>query len=154
MNARAIHKTSPSAEAPGLSTRISWPTVARNQSATAPKTMPPDGVNADSIPPTVAQAIAAMRGEVRSAFIFLQILVLMVMVGSAVLNFNVLQFERTLWLPFVGLLAIFGGLLFLPIRFIASDWFPGLLAILDTIITGTLFYYSGRAGKIGRASCR
>jgi predicted signal transduction protein with EAL and GGDEF domain len=68
------------------------------------------------------------------------------MVGSAVLNFNILALERTVWLPFVALLAIFGGLLFLPVRMIASDWFPGLLAILDTIITATLFYYSGIAG--------
>jgi len=117
-----------------------------NQSAAAANLLAPDSSHSESAPPKVAQAIAAMRGEVRSAFIFLQILVLVVMLGSAILNFNILQLERSMWLPFMGLLAIFGGLLFLPIRLIASDWFPGLLAILDTIITATLFYYSGTAG--------
>jgi hypothetical protein len=118
-----------------------------NDSAAAVNLLPPDSTQSEHVPPKVAQAIAAMRGEVRSTFIFLQILVLVVMVGSAALHFNILQ-ERFVWLPFVALLGIFGGLLFLPVRLIASDWFPGLLAILDTIIsiTAALFYYSGRAG--------
>jgi diguanylate cyclase (GGDEF)-like protein len=146
MNALAFLKTSVSAETPGLPSKISWSSAGRNQSATAPETLPPDGVNAGSIPPKVAQAIAEMRGQVRSTFIFLQLLVLLVIAGSAVLHFNVLQLERSMWLPFVGLLAIFGGLLFLPLRMIASDWFPGLLAVLDTVITAALFYFSGRAG--------
>ena len=146
MNAQAIHKASLSAETPELPSKLSWPTVVRNQSATAAKTMPSDGAKADSIPPNVARAIAAMRGQVRSTFIFLQLLVLGVMAGSAILHFNVFQLDRSMWLPFAGLLAIFGGLLFLPLRMIASDWFPGLLAVLDTVITAALFYFSGRAG--------
>lgn len=146
MNALALDKESHSAGAPEFRSAATLSTFPLNQSVGAINLLPSDSSSGLSVPPNVAKAIAAMRGEVRSAFIFLQILVLVVMVGSAVLNFNVLQLERTLWLPFVGLLAIFGGLLVLPIRFIASDWFPGLLAILDTIITGTLFYYSGRAG--------
>ena len=116
-----------------------------NESAAAENLSPPDSVQSEQVSPKVAQAIAEMRGEVRSTFIFLQVLVLVVMAGSAALHFNLVQ-ERSVWLPLVALLAIFGGLLFLPVRLIASDWFPGLLAILDTIITAALFYYSGRAG--------
>lgn len=116
-----------------------------NESAAAGNLLPPDSVQSEQVPPKVAQAIAEMRGEVRSTFIFLQVLVLVVMAGSAALHFNLVQ-ERSVWLPLLALLAIFGGLLFLPIRLIASDWFPGLLATFDTIITAALFYYSGRAG--------
>lgn len=102
--------------------------------------------DASAVPPKVARAIAEMRGQVRSTFIFLQFLVVAVIAGSAALNFNVLQLDRSVWLPAACLLAVFGGLLFLPLRVIASDWFPGLLAVCDAIITVALFYYSGRAG--------
>jgi diguanylate cyclase (GGDEF)-like protein len=146
MSVHAFLKTTVSAETPRVQSKIPWSIAARKRSAFAVKAMPPDGVNADTVPPKVAQAIAAMRGQVRSTFIFLQLLVLGVIAGSALLNFNVLELERSVWLPLAGLLAIFGGLLFLPLRMIASDWFPGLLAILDTGITAALFYYSGRAG--------
>jgi diguanylate cyclase (GGDEF)-like protein len=146
MNALALDKRSHPDRAPEFGNEARVSTGLLNQSGAAVTLLPHHSTDRDSVPPNVAHAIAAMRGEVRSVFIFLQILVLGVMAGSAVLHFNILQLERSLWLPFVGLLAIFGGLLFLPIRLIASDWFPGLLAILDTIITATLFYYSGRAG--------
>ncbi|WP_455379146.1 putative bifunctional diguanylate cyclase/phosphodiesterase [Petrachloros mirabilis] len=69
-----------------------------------------------------------------------------VIAGGAVLNFNVLQLDYSVWLPIACLLTVFGGLLFLPLRVIASDWFPGLLAVCDAVITAALFYYSGRAG--------
>ncbi len=144
--ARNFDKKLHTARAPELRSEASLSACPWNQSAAAVNLLQPDSTNSESLSPKVAQAIAAMRGEVRSTFIFLQILVLVVMVGSAVLNLNMLQLDRSVWLPFVALLAIFGGLLFLPIRMIASDWFPGFLAILDTIITATLFYYSGRAG--------
>lgn len=99
-----------------------------------------------TVPPKVAKAIAEMKGQVRSTFVFLQLLVLVVIAGGAILNFNVLQLERSVWLPIACLLAVFGGLLFLPLRVMASDWFPGLLAVCDTVITAALFYYSGKAG--------
>jgi diguanylate cyclase (GGDEF)-like protein len=143
--ARNFEKKLHSARAPELRSDPSlstWPLI---QSSAAVNLLTPESTHSESVSPKVAQAIAAMRGEVRSTFIFLQVLVLGVMVGSAVLNFNILH-EQSVWLPFMALLAIFGGLLFLPVRMIAADWFPGLLAILDTIITATLFYYSGRAG--------
>lgn len=134
-----------SAQAPELLGEALLSACSLNQSAAAVNLLPPDSTSSKNVPPKVARAIAAMKGEARSTFLFLQILVLVVMVGGAALNFNILH-EQSIWLPFMALLAIFGGLLFLPIRLIASDWFPGLLAILDTIITATLFYYSGRAG--------
>ena len=146
MNALGLDKRLPPDRAPEFGNEASASTRLLDQSGAAVTLPPHHSTRRDSVPPNVAQAIAAMRGEVRSVFIFLQILVLGVMVGSAVLHFKVLQLEYALWLPFAGLLAIFGGLLFLPIRLIASDWFPGLLAILDTVITATLFYYSGSAG--------
>ena len=146
MSAQAIPKTSVPAETPRWSNKTAWATIARSRLATVVHNIQPDRVSADNVPPRVAQAIAAMRGQVRSTFILLQLLVLAVMAGSAVLNFNVLEFERSVWLPIACLIAIFGGLLFLPLRMIASDWFPGLLAILDAVITAALFYYSGRAG--------
>lgn len=144
--ARDFTKRLHSARAPELRSEAVLSTCPLNQSAAAGNLLLPDSTDSECVSPKVAQAIAAMKGEVRSTFVFLQILVLVVMVGSAVLNFNILALERSVWLPFVALLAIFGGLLFLPVRMIASDWFPGLLAILDTIITATLFYYSGIAG--------
>lgn len=101
---------------------------------------------AEAVPPKVAKAIAAMRGQVRSTFVLLQLLVLVVIAGGAVLNFNVIQLDRSVWLPMACLLAVFGGLLFLPLRVIASDWFPGILAMCDAVITAALFYFSGRAG--------
>ncbi len=112
-------------------------------------TINPSSLNqteASAIPPKVAKAIAEMKGQVRSTFVFLQLLVLVVIAGGALLNFNVLQLEQSVWLPIACLLGVFGGLLFLPLRVMASDWFPGLLAVCDTLITGALFYYSGRAG--------
>jgi len=138
MHALAVEKRLDAAGGPEFGPAALGATGLRSPSPGAPP--------GDRVPPHVAQAIAAMRGEVRSVFIFLQILVLGVMGGSAVWHFNVLQLGPALWLPVVGLLAIFGGLWCLPIRLIASDWFPGLLALLDTVITATLFYYSGRAG--------
>jgi len=152
MNALALDKKLHAARAPESDREAHVSTNLLNQSVAAVNLPSPDSTDSENVTPKVAQAIAVMREEVRSTFIFLQILVLMVVAGSAVLNFNVLQLERSLWLPFVGLLAIFGGLLILPIRMIASDWFPGLLAILDTIITATLFYYSGRAGAAAYAA--
>jgi diguanylate cyclase (GGDEF)-like protein len=147
MNALAhdFDKRLDSAQAPELRGEALLSACSLNQSAAAVNLLPPYSTTSENVPPKVAQAIAAMKGEVRSTFLFLQILVLVVMVGGAALNFNILH-EQSIWLPFMALLAIFGGLLFLPVRLIASDWFPGLLAILDTIITATLFYYSGRAG--------
>lgn len=100
----------------------------------------------EAVPPKVAKAIAVMRGQVRSTFVLLQLLVLVVIAGGAVLNLNMLQLERSVWLPVACLLGVFGMLLFLPLRVIASDWFPGLLAMCDAIITAALFYFSGRAG--------
>lgn len=147
MNALAYNfdKRLDSAHAPELRGEALLSACSLNQSAAAVNLLPPDSTTSENVSPKVAQAIAAMRGEVRSTFLFLQILVLVVMVGGAALNFNILH-DQSIWLPFMALLAIFGGLLFLPVRMIASDWFPGLLAILDTIITATLFYYSGRTG--------
>ena len=110
--------------------------------------VPPGDRQADTtvVPAKVAQAIAEMRGQVRSTFIFLQFLVMAVIAGGAALNFNVLQLDYSVWLPIACLLAVFGGLLLLPLRVIASDWFPGLLAVCDAVITAALFYFSGRAG--------
>jgi diguanylate cyclase (GGDEF)-like protein len=146
MNALALNKRLDSVRAPELPIEASLSTPFLDSSGSAVSLPPYDFTNSDSVPPNVARAIAAMRGQVRSTFIFLQLLVLGVVMGSAILNFNVLQLERSVWLPMAGLLAIFGVLLFLPLRVIASDWFPGLLAILDAVITVTLFYYAGRAG--------
>ncbi|MEO6306478.1 MAG: hypothetical protein ABIO96_08525, partial [Nitrospiraceae bacterium] len=114
-----------SAQAPELRGEALLSACSLNQSAAAVNLLPPYSTTSENVPPKVAQAIAAMKGEVRSTFLFLQILVLVVMVGGAALNLNMLH-EQSIWLPFMALLAIFGGLLFLPVRLIASDWFPGL----------------------------
>lgn len=146
MNALALDKRWDPVEAHESRAESNLSTPSLDSSDPAVNLPLPDSANNDSVPPNVARAIAAMRGQVRSTFIFLQLLVLGVVMGSAILNFNTLELERSVWLPLAGLLTIFGMLLFLPLRVIASDWFPGLLAILDAVITVTLFYYAGRAG--------
>jgi diguanylate cyclase (GGDEF)-like protein len=100
----------------------------------------------DTVPPRVEQAIAEMRGQVRATFLFLQLLVIVIMGLSALLNSRFVLLETSAWLPIVGLVTIFGGLLFLPLPVVTSSWFPGILALIDAIITATLFYYSGMAG--------
>ena len=141
MNALAIQKSLDTARTPDAGKKANWPTRADLALS--------DARNVDSVPPKVEQAISEMRGQVRSTFLVLQLLVVLIMGGNALLNTQLMLLDRSAWLPIIGLLVIFGGLLFLPLRLIASDWFPGLLALLDTIITAALFYYSGMAGVAG-----
>lgn len=142
MNTGAFHKTS----ALTLPSKDLFSAHQVNGSTAPQELLPYRPVSTEEVSPKVAEAIALMRGQVRSTFIVLQLLMLLVM-GSRILQSpNLLQVEGSMWFPFVGLLTVFGALLFLPIRVIASEWFPGLLAGLDTIITTTLFYYSEKAG--------
>ncbi len=145
MKALALNKRSNLPPSIDPQAEDSWATTPKDSLVTV--TLPVDR-QADTtiVPAKVARAIAEMRGQVRSTFIFLQFLVMTVIAGGAVLNFNVLQLDYSVWLPIACLLTVFGGLLFLPLRVIASDWFPGLLAVCDAVITAALFYYSGRAG--------
>jgi diguanylate cyclase (GGDEF)-like protein len=47
----------------------------------------------------------------------------------------------------VGMLTFCSLLIVLPNRFIVADWFPGVLGIVDTVITSILIYTSGNAGS-------
>lgn len=142
MKTGAFHKTSAAA----LRSEDLLPAYHVDESAATLSLPPSRPVNTEEVSPKAAEAIALMRGQVRSTFMWLQLLMLLVM-GSRILQSpDLLQFEGSMWLPFLGLLIVFGALLFLPIRLIASEWFPGLLAVLDTVITTTLFYYSEKAG--------
>lgn len=60
-----------------------------------------------ALPPKVAQAIAEMRGQVRSTLLFLQLVILGVVACGAIINFNVLEFDHAVWLPITCLLAVF-----------------------------------------------
>ena len=86
-------------------------------------------------------------GRLRSNFIQLQALV------SVVLSYQLLFSEsaaitqdvKIIWI--FGLLLLCGSLIVLPPRLLSTDWFPGMLALVDTGITSLLIYASGNASS-------
>ncbi len=46
-----------------------------------------------------------------------------------------------------GMLSLCGLLMVLPARVIGADWFPGTLAVVDTVVTSILIYVSGNASS-------
>jgi diguanylate cyclase (GGDEF)-like protein len=47
----------------------------------------------------------------------------------------------------LGLLSLCGLLMVLPSKFITANWFPGVVAVIDTALTSVLIYASGNAGS-------
>jgi diguanylate cyclase (GGDEF)-like protein len=47
----------------------------------------------------------------------------------------------------LGLVGFCGLLMVLPTRWIHADWFPGAVAVIDTVVTSGLIYLSGNAGS-------
>jgi hypothetical protein len=54
--------------------------------------------------------------------------------------------EAELFVVF-GLMLLCGVLMVVPARFLATEWFPGTLATVDTVITAALMYISGTGGS-------
>ena len=54
--------------------------------------------------------------------------------------------ESELFVVF-GLMLLCGMLMVIPGRFLATEWFPGTLATVDTVITAALMYISGTGGS-------
>lgn len=86
-------------------------------------------------------------GRLRSNFIQLQALV------SVVLSYRLLfsqsaaiaQEVKIIWN--FGLLLLCGSITVLPPRLLSTDWFSGILALVDMGITSLLIYVSGNAGS-------
>ncbi|HXF92476.1 MAG TPA: EAL domain-containing protein [Nitrospiraceae bacterium] len=89
------------------------------------------------------QAVTTMRHN----FLQLQTLVTIVLSYQLLLSPNALITPEVEMLSILGLLLLCGMLMVLPARLITADWFPGALAVLDTVITSALIYFSGNAGS-------
>lgn len=85
--------------------------------------------------------------HLRASFIQLQALVTLVLSYQLLFSPNALiSWEGKITL-ILGLLVFCGALSILPARIIGAEWFPGVLAVLDTGITSGLIYVSGSAGS-------
>ncbi len=83
--------------------------------------------------------------HLRASFIQLQALVTLVLSYQLLFSPNALiSWEGKITL-ILGLMLLCGTLIILPAKLISADWFPGLLALLDTGITSGLIYVSGSA---------
>jgi len=85
--------------------------------------------------------------HLRTSFVQLQALVTLVLSYQLLFSPNALiswEAEITLIL---GLLLFCGTLIILPARLISAEWFPGVLAVLDTGVVSGLIYLSGSAGS-------
>ncbi len=95
----------------------------------------------------VAAESALPLSHLRTSFVQLQALVTLVLSYQLLFSPNALiswEAETTLIL---GLLLFCGMLIILPARLISAEWFPGVLAVLDTGIISGLIYLSGSAGS-------
>ena len=86
-------------------------------------------------------------GRLRADFIQLQALVTVVLSYQVLFATDVGVSQGMALTAIVGMLSLCGLLMVLPIRVIGTDWFPGTLAVVDTVITSILIYVSGNAGS-------
>jgi diguanylate cyclase (GGDEF)-like protein len=100
--------------------------------------------------PPAAQGTGAAGpsvGSLRSTFIQLQALIAVVL-SSQLLFASDTPLPQELRLAAIfGLLSLCGLLMVLPDRLINADWFPGAVAVIDTVLTSALIYVSGNAGS-------
>ncbi|HLZ35274.1 MAG TPA: EAL domain-containing protein, partial [Nitrospira sp.] len=113
---------------------------------TSPPVAASRGPSQSAKPPGTDSAVQTVE-HLRSSYIQLQALV------AVVLSYQLLFSADTLVSPdlklgaILTLLSTCGLLMVLPVRFMHADWFPGLVALGDTLFTSALIYISGNAGS-------
>lgn len=90
---------------------------------------------------------APTSGRLRGHFIQLQTLVTVVLCYQMLFSSHALISQELQLLSILGLLSLCGLLMALPARMLGADWFPGTLAVIDTVVTSVLIYVSGNAGS-------
>lgn len=116
-------------------------TLAKTQTPTgeegASRPAPPEGTD-ETVQPT---------HRLRANFLQLQALVSVVLSYQLLFSSDALITREMELVSILGMLSLCGLLIVLPSRFIGADWFPGALAIVDTVATSALIYVSGNAGS-------
>jgi len=101
-----------------------------------------------SPPPAIAVGETVQPVErLRSNFLQLQALVTVVLSYQVLFATDGGVSQGMSLIAIFGMLAFCGLLMVLPSRFIGADWFPGVLGVIDTLITSILIYVSGNAGS-------
>ena len=85
--------------------------------------------------------------RLRTDFLQLQALVTVVLSYQVLFATDVGVSQETALAAILGMLSLCGLLMVLPTRVIGTDWFPGILAVIDTVVTSILIYISGNAGS-------
>ena len=85
--------------------------------------------------------------HMRSSYIQLQALVTIVLSYQLLFSADTLISQDLKLGAILALLSSCGLLMVLPARFMHADWFPGLVALGDTLFTSALIYISGNAGS-------
>jgi len=87
------------------------------------------------------------KRSLRANFIQLQALVTVVLSYQVLFATDVGVSQEMALAAILGMLSLCGLLVVLPTRVISVDWFPGTLAVVDTVVTSILIYVSGNAGS-------
>lgn len=85
--------------------------------------------------------------RLRSNFLQLQVLVTIVLSYQILFAEGAGVSQLTMLVMILGMFSLCGMLMLIPAPIIRTDWFPGALAVVDTIITSILIYMSGNAGS-------
>lgn len=85
--------------------------------------------------------------HMRSSYIQLQALVTIVLSYQLLFSADTLISQDLKLGAILALLSSCGLLMVLPARFMHADWFPGLVALGDTLFTSALIYISGNVGS-------
>ena len=85
--------------------------------------------------------------HMRSSYIQLQALVALVLSYQLLFSTDSLVPQDLKLVAILTLLSSCGLLMVIPARFLTADWFPGLVAVGDTLFTSALIYVSGNAGS-------
>ena len=85
--------------------------------------------------------------HLRSSYIQLQALVSVVLSYQLLFSADTFASQDLKLVAILTLLSSCGVLMVIPARFMLLDWFPGLVALADTLFTSGLIYVSGNAGS-------
>jgi diguanylate cyclase (GGDEF)-like protein len=102
---------------------------------------------APAAPPIGAVETVQPVERLRANFLQLQALVTVVLSYQVLFATDVGVTQETALAAILGMLSLCGLLMALPVRMISADWFPGTLAVIDTVVTSILIYVSGNAGS-------
>jgi len=83
----------------------------------------------------------------RSSYIQLQALVAVVLSYQLLFSTESFVSQDVKFLAILTLLSSCGFVMVIPAKWMSADWFPGLMAIGDTLFTSALIYVSGNAGS-------